>query len=96
MEKCNFSVIAVHREVIAILKTNPSRFVLKFVTNHNVWRLSRSILITLAGWLLIIAGGYRMFLPTAAQLGPDPFTYGLIALLGAYGLVLTVIAYVKN
>lgn len=66
------------------------------VTNHNVWRLSRSILITLAGWLLIIAGGYRMFLPTAAQLGPDPFTYGLIALLGAYGLVLTVIAYVKN
>jgi hypothetical protein len=69
---------------------------LVIVTNHNVWQPFRSILVTIGGWLLTLAGGYRMFLPTAAQLGPDPITHGFIALLGAYGLVLTVIAFLKN
>jgi len=64
--------------------------------SHNVWKPYRSVLITAGGWLLIVAGGYRMFAPTAPQLDPTPLTYGFIALLGAYGLVLSGIAFVRT
>lgn len=69
---------------------------LVIVTSHNVWKTHRGILVTLAGWLLVLAGGYRMFLPTASQLGPGPVTYLFIAILGAYGLALCVIAFLKS
>ncbi len=66
---------------------------LVIATTHNVWVRDRRGLITLSGWLLIPAGLYRMFAPTATQLGPGPATYATIALLGCLGLTLSWFAF---
>ena len=63
------------------------------VTSHNRWWPGREFLVTLSGWLLFLAGAYRMFFPTAAQLGANPLTYAFIALLGVLGLALSIIAF---
>ncbi|MBX7494310.1 hypothetical protein K3172_00400 [Qipengyuania sp. 6B39] len=39
------------------------------VTNHNQWRPSRNLSITLAGWLLCFGGAFRMAFPQTRQLG---------------------------
>jgi uncharacterized membrane protein HdeD (DUF308 family) len=66
------------------------------VTSHNRWRLRREFLVTLSGWLLVLAGAYRMFFPSAPQLAPSSLTYTFIALLGALGLALSIIAFLKR
>ena len=66
------------------------------VTGHNQWRLGEEFLVTLSGWLLVLAGAYRMFFPTAPQLSPNPLTYIVIALLGVLGLALSIIAFLKR
>jgi hypothetical protein len=62
---------------------------LAIVTSHNLWVRDGRGLISLSGWLLVVAGAFRMFAPTAPQLGPGPATYATIALLGCLGLTLS-------
>jgi hypothetical protein len=66
------------------------------VTSHNRWRPGRAFLVTLSGWLLVLAGAYRMFFPAAPQLAPNPSTYALIALVGLLGVALSVIAFLDR
>lgn len=65
------------------------------VTTHNRWRPDFSLLVTLSGWLLIVAGLYRMVFPNAPQLGPGLATYGLMAALAALGVALVGVALVE-
>ncbi|MGF1463839.1 MAG: hypothetical protein ACFB2Z_11895 [Maricaulaceae bacterium] len=68
---------------------------LVIVTTHNVWRPDFSLLVTLSGWLLVLAGTFRMFFPTAQQLSADVGTYLVIASLFALGVALTAYAFIK-
>ena len=69
---------------------------LVIVTTHNYWRLDFSLLVTLSGWLLVTAGMFRMFFPTAQQLAADLGTYALIASLFALGVALTLFAFFRS
>ena len=69
---------------------------LVIVTCHNIWRPRRALLITLSGWMLILAGAYRMFFPAAPHLGPSPVTFGVIAALGVLGLAVTLVAFRRD
>lgn len=62
------------------------------VTSHNIWRPWRALIVTLSGWMLILAGAYRMLFPNAPQLGPSPMTYAVIGALGALGIALIFVA----
>lgn len=66
---------------------------LVIATAHNRWRLDFGLLVTLSGWLLVLAGAFRMFFPHAQQLGPGLGTYILIAALFLLGLALTLFAF---
>ncbi len=68
---------------------------LVIVTTHNQWQPGWAIVVTLAGWLLVFAGAFRMFFPTAPQLDAGPVTYAFIALLGFLGLLLSAIGFLK-
>ncbi len=59
---------------------------------HFDWTSVRCGLVSVSGCLLFVAGSIRMFFPTAEQLAPGPVTYGIIATLCVYGLVLCAIA----
>ncbi|WP_460677867.1 hypothetical protein [Mucilaginibacter koreensis] len=65
------------------------------VTNHNRWEMNRGVLITISGWMLLLAGTFRMFFPTSAQLGPGLMTYIIISLLGLLGIAISFIAIKK-
>jgi hypothetical protein len=65
-------------------------------TTHNHWVLDWRGLVTLSGWLLIVAGAYRMFAPEGQQLGPGPAAYTAIALLGCLGLALSWFAFLTS
>ncbi len=69
---------------------------LLIVTTHNVWRPDLSLLVTVSGWILVVAGGFRMFFPNARQLAPGLGTYLVIALLFALGVALTAFAFLKS
>lgn len=66
------------------------------VTTHNEWVLDWSGLVTLSGWLLVIAGAYRMFAPEAPQLDRGPAAYATIAVLGCLGLALSWFAFLEG
>lgn len=68
---------------------------LVIVTSHNLWRLDLTLLVTVSGWLLVIAGGFRMFFPNAQQLAPGLGTYIVIVLVFALGVALTVFAFLR-
>ena len=65
-------------------------------TTHNLWVRDWRVLVTLSGWLLMLAGAYRMFAPKAPQLDPGPVTYAGIALLGCLGATLSWFGFVKR
>lgn len=69
---------------------------LLIATTHNLWVLDWRALVTLSGWLLVLAGLYRMFAPTGPQLDPGPGTYATIALLGCLGLALSWFAFLER
>ncbi len=69
---------------------------LVIATTHNLWVLDWRGLVTLSGWLLVVAGAYRMFAPEGQQLGPGPAAYTTIALLGCLGLALSWFAFLTN
>jgi hypothetical protein len=66
---------------------------LAIVRSHNLWTRDWRVLVTLMGWLGMLAGLYRMFAPEARQGGENLGTYVVIAALFALGLVLTFNAY---
>ncbi|MFZ1471078.1 MAG: hypothetical protein WAT09_19180 [Paracoccaceae bacterium] len=69
---------------------------LVIATVHNHWRLDFGLLVTLSGWLLLIAGALRMFFPKAQQLGPGVSTYIFIAALFTWGIALTLFAFLRS
>lgn len=64
---------------------------LAIVRAHNVWSCRWPVLITLVGWLGVVAGLGRMAAPVAAQqVGRSASTvYGSLIVLLAIGIVLT-------
>ena len=66
---------------------------LAIVQGHNRWVREWSVLVTLAGWVLLFGGLYRMFAPAAPQMSRGVATYGLLAVLVAIGAVLTYNAF---
>lgn len=63
---------------------------------HNRWRPIWAALITVMGWLLLAAGTFRMFFPTAIQAQEGPATYAFISSLCLIGVVLTVMSFIKR
>ena len=63
------------------------------VQAHNRWMQDWRVLVTLIGWALVIGGLYRMFAPTAPQLGPGPGAYILLATILLIGVLLSYQAY---
>lgn len=57
---------------------------------YRRWSLSLSVLVTVAGWALLVAGLYRMAMPTAAQLTGGAATWGAMAALIVIGGLLSV------
>lgn len=56
---------------------------------HASWRRDWTMLVTLAGWLVAIAGLWRMAFPTANQAAEGPATNVVFVLLAAAGAVLS-------
>ena len=65
------------------------------VRAHNVWTMRWPVVVTLVGWLALIAGSYRLFAPHAPQAGDGPAAYAGITGLCFVGLLLSFKAYVK-
>lgn len=67
---------------------------LAIVRAHNRWTRSWPVLITLTGWLGIVAGLFRMFAPEVQQAAENaPTTIVTAIVFGLIGLVLTFNAY---
>jgi hypothetical protein len=62
------------------------------VTNHTRWHPLKAVPVTLAGWLLVFAGLWRMFFPAAPQATPGVATYVGIGVLCVLGLVISATA----
>ncbi len=56
---------------------------------HARWSRNWAVLVTLVGWVLCLAGAYRMIAPGATQLASGPATWGVLAVLTVVGAVLT-------
>lgn len=66
---------------------------LAVVRFHNLWRRSWVVAITIAGWMLLLAGLFRMVFPNTQQLNEGLATYMFIAGLTVFGLFLSFKAY---
>ncbi len=66
---------------------------LAIVQAHNRWALAWPLLVTLAGWVLLGGGLYRMLAPAAPQMSAGPASYGLLAALVMLGGVLACKGY---
>jgi uncharacterized membrane protein YhaH (DUF805 family) len=53
---------------------------------HNRWRFNWTVTITIYAWIMVLAGLFRLFFPTAQQAGASPATYTLIATICLMGL----------
>jgi uncharacterized membrane protein YhaH (DUF805 family) len=70
---------------------------LAIVRAHNLWVRGWPILVTLIGWLLMVAGLARMAAPEAAQesVGDTAALYPLLAVILAIGAFLSFKAYAR-
>ena len=68
---------------------------LAIVRGHNRSPGSWPILVTLVGWLAMLAGLVRMFAPASAESGA-PWVYGLLIILLGVGILLTFKAYARE
>jgi len=66
---------------------------LALVRAHNLWVADWRVLVTLVGWVALVAGLYRMFMPYAPQLDASAGTYVFLALLFGLGGFLSFKAY---
>ena len=62
---------------------------------HSRWRPFWTLSITVAGWMMVVGGGFRLFFPTATQAEPSLMSYGLVAFLAALGLTMTIKSYTR-
>ncbi|MEP0707294.1 MAG: hypothetical protein ABJL17_01605 [Parvibaculum sp.] len=69
---------------------------LAIVRFHNVWMRGWPTIVTMAGWILLLAGLFRMFAPEAPQAGENIATYAMLGLLFAFGSILTLKAYSRE
>lgn len=53
---------------------------------HNRWRPDWTVTITIFGWIVMLAGLFRLFFPNAEQAEATPVTYLFVAALGLLGL----------
>jgi hypothetical protein len=60
---------------------------------HHRWSFGWPVFLTLAGWVALLGGLYRMFVPESRQAPRTPAMYVGLALMGLVGLVLTYQAY---
>ena len=60
---------------------------------YSRWTAGLSVLVTLTGWLAVLAGVFRMALPRAEQLGEGPVTLAVLALLTLAGALLCLKGY---
>ena len=68
---------------------------LSIVSAHNLWR-GWPMLVTLAGWIGMLGGLYRLFVPEAPQASQHTATYVGIGILFGIGVFLTFKAYGKT
>ncbi len=66
---------------------------LAIVRAHNVWSWQWAVLITLTGWVALIAGLWRMAAPSAPQAPANAVTYAVLAAITAIGGILSAIAH---
>jgi hypothetical protein len=59
---------------------------LAIVRVHNRWTRGWPVLVTLAGWFVILGGLYRMFAPEAPQAPQSTPTYAFLTVLFAIGI----------
>ncbi|MEO1013784.1 MAG: hypothetical protein AAFX08_01215 [Pseudomonadota bacterium] len=62
---------------------------LAIVRFHHRWRADWTIIVTLVGWLIMIAGAARLFFPEAARTMDTSIVYPMTAFLCVVGLFLT-------
>jgi proline iminopeptidase len=65
---------------------------LSIIRVHNSWR-GWPAMVTMAGWFAIIGGLYRVFFPEAQQAPQNIYTYIMLTVLFAVGVLLTYNAY---
>ena len=66
---------------------------LSIVRAHNRWTRDWPVMVTLAGWVAMLGGLYRMFAPEGPQAPQSTSTYVGMLVLFAMGVVLTFKAY---
>jgi hypothetical protein len=66
---------------------------LAMIRTHNVWTWRWPVMLTLTGWLALLAGVWRMAAPNAPQATENVLTYAALAVIVAIGAILSVIAY---
>ena len=69
---------------------------LSILRAHNLWTWRWPVLITLVGWIGIVGGLLRMFVPQAQQGVTDSVKYGSIIVLFLIGSLLTFKAYISR
>jgi uncharacterized membrane protein YhaH (DUF805 family) len=68
---------------------------LAIVRAHNRWTAGWPVLVTLVGWIVMLGGLFRMFVPSSGQLpNQNPLAeYAVFAVIFVVGAVLTFKAY---
>ena len=66
---------------------------LAIVRAHNLWTWRWPVMLTLTGWVALIAGLWRIAAPSAPQAPENVVTYAALAVMTAIGGVLSAIAY---
>ena len=68
---------------------------LVIVRFHNLWNLNWTLVITVLGWLLFLAGVFRLFVPSAKQAKENTFTKIFLVVLFLIGGFLTFKSYIN-
>lgn len=68
---------------------------LSIVRVHNLWK-GWPVMVTLAGWIAILGGLFRMFAPEARQAPQNGATFAVLMVLLAIGIFLTFKAYSRG
>lgn len=67
---------------------------LTIVRFHNLWHLNWTLVVTILGWLIFLAGVFRLFKPNAKQAGDNASTKVFITILFLIGGFLTFKGYI--
>lgn len=60
---------------------------------HNLWIAGWPVVVTLVGWVILLGGLFRMFVPSAQQLTQKSIAFPVILVLFVVGVFLTFKAY---